>query len=152
MLFPASVVLVIAAQWGWPLAGEPRPVRPFTPPPERWLSGHRGVDLPAAAGQEVMAAGDGVVTVARRVAGRGVVTVAHAGGLRTTYLPVDASVAEGQRVRKGDVLGTVSGPDEHCPQTCLHWGLLSGNLYLDPLHLLGLGQVRLLPNHEPSGT
>lgn len=99
-----------------------------------------------------MAAGDGVVTVARRVAGRGVVTVAHAGGLRTTYLPVDASVAEGQRVRKGDVLGTVSGPDEHCPQTCLHWGLLSGNLYLDPLHLLGLGQVRLLPNHEPSGT
>ncbi len=77
-------------------------------------------------------------------------TVAHANGLRTTYLPVAATVAEGQRVRMGEVLGTVSGPDGHCAQTCLHWGLLSGDLYLDPLHLLGLGQVRLLPTKTES--
>ncbi|WP_197038884.1 M23 family metallopeptidase [Herbidospora cretacea] len=146
MWFPASMALVIATQWGWPLAGEPRPVRLFTPPPERWLSGHRGVDLPAAAGQQVLAAGEGVVTVAREVAGRGVVTVRHADGLRTTYLPVDATVTEGQRVRTGEVLGTVGRPDGHCPATCLHWGLVSGDLYLDPLLLMGLGQVRLLPN------
>lgn len=128
--------------------GEPRPSRLFTPPPERWLSGHRGVDLPATAGQEVLAAGEGVVTVARKVAGRGVVTVAHANGLRTTYLPVDAAVTEGQPVRTGEVLGTVGGADGHCPATCLHWGLLSGGLYLDPLLLMGLGQVRLLPTGE----
>jgi hypothetical protein len=29
---------------------------------------------------------------------------------------------------------------------CLHWGLRSGALYLDPLILLGLGPVRLLPD------
>jgi len=28
---------------------------------------------------------------------------------------------------------------------CLHWGLLQGDVYLDPLALLGLGRVRLLP-------
>ncbi|WP_198169489.1 M23 family metallopeptidase [Herbidospora daliensis] len=145
MFFPASMALVLAAQWGWPLAGEPRPVRYFAPPAERWLSGHRGVDLPAVPGQEVLASGEGVVTVARRVAGRGVVTVTHPNGLRTTYLPVDALVSEGRRVRAGEVLGTVGGPDGHCPAVCLHWGLVSGDLYLDPLLLMGLGQVRLLP-------
>nr|WP_245653040.1 M23 family metallopeptidase [Herbidospora sakaeratensis] len=142
------MALVIAAQWGWPLAGASRPVRVFAPPAERWLSGHRGVDLPAVTGQEVLAAGEGVVTVARRVAGRGVVTVTHANGLRTTYLPVDALVTEGRRVRAGEVLGTVGGAEGHCPATCLHWGLVSGELYLDPLLLLGLGQVRLLPLPE----
>jgi hypothetical protein len=33
-----------------------------------------------------------------------------------------------------------------CPvAACLHWGLRRGADYLDPLALLGLGPVRLLP-------
>jgi hypothetical protein len=36
--------------------------------------------------------------------------------------------------------------DGHCfPATCLHWGLIVGETYVDPLTLVGGGPVRLLP-------
>src|SRR3954468_3215546 len=82
--------------WQWPLAGGPTVVRPFAPPAARYGAGHRGVDLAAAAGTPVPAAGAGVVGYAGLLAGRGVVTVVH-GSLRTTYEPVAALVRTGQR-------------------------------------------------------
>ncbi|MEV7808568.1 M23 family metallopeptidase [Microbispora sp. NPDC088329] len=132
--------------WRWPLSGPARPIRPFDPPEQRWLAGHRGVDLSARPGEEVLAVGPGIVGLAKRVAGRGVVTISHSGGLRTTYLPVRALVRPGDVVAAGAVIGTVeedTGP--HCAVSCLHWGLLRGPVYLDPLLLFGRGQVRLLP-------
>ncbi|GIH72693.1 hypothetical protein Mth01_49460 [Sphaerimonospora thailandensis] len=119
--------------------------RGFDPPALPWLAGHRGVDLAAGAGEEIYAAGSGVVEYAGRVAGRGVVAVAHVNGLRTTYLPVLASVRPGQSVAAGDVIGVIEDVSGHCRITCLHWGLLRGRSYLDPLLLFGLGRVRLLP-------
>jgi hypothetical protein len=71
-------------------------VRRFDPPPRPWLPGHRGVDLAADPGAPVYAAGPGVVRFAGEVAGRGVVSVDHAGGLRTTYEPVTPAVTEGR--------------------------------------------------------
>ncbi|GAA0409630.1 hypothetical protein GCM10009530_72550 [Microbispora corallina] len=91
------------------------------------------------------AVGSGIVLHAERVAGRGVVTVAHPDGLRTTYLPVRASVRPGDSVAAGDVIGVMEDWTGHCPMSCLHLGLLRGDLYLDPLLLFGTGQVRLLP-------
>ncbi|BBH64350.1 peptidase M23 [Actinoplanes sp. OR16] len=129
----------------WPMAS-PHVLRRFDPPPERWLSGHRGVDLAARPSAGVRAAGAGTVVFAGRVAGRGVVSVAHAGGLRTTYEPVAASVSRGDRVVAGEPLGTIEIGHAGCPEpVCLHWGLRRGDDYLDPLALLGLGRVRLLP-------
>jgi murein DD-endopeptidase MepM/ murein hydrolase activator NlpD len=94
----------------------------------------------------VRAAGDGVVVFAGMVAGRPVVSVDHAGGLRTTYEPVDAVVGAGQPVARGAVLGTLAGGHAGCPvAACLHWGLRRGEVYLDPLSLLGAPEVRLLP-------
>jgi murein DD-endopeptidase MepM/ murein hydrolase activator NlpD len=94
----------------------------------------------------VHAAGAGTVVYAGRIAGRGVVSVAHPGGLRTTYEPVTATVAVGEIVPAGGVLGQLEPGHPGCPETaCLHWGLRRGDLYLDPLALLGLGRVRLLP-------
>src|SRR5688572_15884972 len=46
-----------AAPYRWPLDGTPTVVRRFEPPPGRWLPGHRGVDLAAAPGATVYAAG-----------------------------------------------------------------------------------------------
>lgn len=122
-------------------------VAPFDPPERRWLPGHRGVDLAAGAGQEVRAAGSGTVTWAGPLAGRGVVVVAHEGGLRTTYEPVDAVVVEGEHVEAGEVIGTVGDGDVHCGQDprCLHWGLRRGEDYLDPWRLLHPGRPVLLP-------
>jgi murein DD-endopeptidase MepM/ murein hydrolase activator NlpD len=129
----------------WPIVPG-RPVRRFDPPPHPWLPGHRGVDLAAAPSTVVRAAGAGTVIFAGELAGRGVVSVAHAGGLRTTYEPVTASVRAGDAVAAGDELGTLQGGHPGCPESaCLHWGLRRGDRYLDPLALLGLGRVRLLP-------
>ncbi|HEX6075072.1 MAG TPA: M23 family metallopeptidase [Micromonosporaceae bacterium] len=132
--------------YGWPLAGTPLVTRPFDPPPERWRSGHRGVDLAGRPGLTVRAAGAGVVHFAGWLAGRGVVSIQHTDGLRTTYEPVEPLVAVGDRVRAGDVIGRLTAGHPGCTGlACLHWGLRQGIDYLDPLSLLGLGRVRLLP-------
>ncbi len=135
-----------AATWRWPLRGTPRVVRGFEPPPQRWLPGHRGVDLAAIPGDAVVAAGAGTVTFAGPLAGRGVVTVTH-GELRTTYEPVTATVHVGERVDAGEQIGTLASGASHCGgyPSCLHWGLLRGQTYLDPLALLGLTHPILLP-------
>jgi len=130
----------------WPLPGEPPVVRRFDPPPQPWLPGHRGVDLAAGAGTPVLSAGDGVVTFAGAVAGRPVVTVGHANGLRTTYEPVHPVVEVGTPVLAGVPIGRLRAGHPGCAApACLHWGLRRGDTYLDPLALLGRGPVRLLP-------
>jgi murein DD-endopeptidase MepM/ murein hydrolase activator NlpD len=133
----------LADRWVLPIAGS-SVVRGFDPPSQPWLAGHRGVDLAAPAGATVHAAGRGVVTYAGMLAGRGVVAVSH-GELRTTYEPVTASVTVGEHVDVGEPIGTLATTGGHClPTACLHWGLLQGETYLDPMELLG-GRVRLLP-------
>ncbi|GIG86551.1 hypothetical protein Pen02_14870 [Plantactinospora endophytica] len=141
-------VAPVRGDFRWPLDGAPRVVRRFDPPPQPWLAGHRGVDLAAPAGATVRAAGPGVVYFAGSVAGRPLVSVAHANGLRTTYEPVRPGLAAGDPVRPGDPLGVLLSGHPGCAaagSACLHWGLRRGDEYLDPLLLLGLGRVRLLP-------
>ncbi len=134
-------------QGRWPLSAAPQVLRGFDPPASRYGAGHRGVDLAAAQSTPVLAAADGTVAFAGLVAGRGVVTVDH-GSVRTTYEPVSAQVAVGQRVRAGTPLGVLSG-GSHCARSCLHWGLRAGDDYLNPLLLLNAGgQVRLVPAAE----
>jgi murein DD-endopeptidase MepM/ murein hydrolase activator NlpD len=130
----------------WPLDPRPAVVRGFDPPDVRWGSGHRGVDLAGRVGQPVHAALAGTVAFAGRVAGRGVVVVDH-GATRTTYQPVVASVSRGDVVGRGEVIGTLAWFGTHClPAACLHWGLVRGETYLDPLSLIGGPRpVRLLP-------
>ncbi|GGL15556.1 hypothetical protein Sme01_70500 [Sphaerisporangium melleum] len=136
------------ARWRLPLDERSRVLRRFAPPPRPWLPGHRGVDLAATPGGRVRAAGAGIVGYAGPLAGRGVVMIVH-GGLRTTYLPVRPKVRRGQTVTRGQVIGTVERTAGHCPISCLHWGLIGRKGYLDPLLLVALGQVRLLP-HWPT--
>ena len=134
------------ALWALPLAGTPEVTRPFAPPPTPYAAGHRGVDLAAAPGVPVLAAGAGTVVFAGAVAGRPVVSVDHPGGLRTTYEPVAPTVAAGQVVALGTPLGALATGHAGCPAAaCLHWGLRRGEVYLDPLSLLRPPRVRLLP-------
>jgi murein DD-endopeptidase MepM/ murein hydrolase activator NlpD len=129
----------------WPLRPEPAVVRGFDPPLSPYGPGHRGVDLLSHPGQQVRAALAGTVTYAGLLAGRGVVVVSH-GPTRTTYEPVAATVAVGQPLGRGDPVGTLGLSGSHCfPRACLHWGWIAGDTYLDPLRLVGLGPVRLLP-------
>ncbi|WP_420120314.1 peptidoglycan DD-metalloendopeptidase family protein, partial [Nakamurella sp.] len=88
---------------GFVLPVPPPPVVlvPFDPPPDRYAAGHRGVDLAAPVGTVVTAAGPGRVVFAGTVVDRGVVSVEHEGGLRTTYEPVTATVPAGTVVAAG---------------------------------------------------
>ena len=120
-------------------------VHDFDPPPRPWLAGNRGIDLAGTPGERVYAAGRGVVSFAGPIAHIGVVSVTS-GALRTTYEPLQVAVHVGQPVTRRTVLGRLTVAGSHClPEACLHWGLLRGSLYLDPLAVLGLEQVRLLP-------
>lgn len=133
-------------QWQWPLDPPHQVVRGFDPPESPYGPGHRGVDLASTPHAAVRAAGAGRVGFAGMLAGRGVVTVLHAGGLKTTYEPVAAAVSAGDRVQRGDLLGHLQAGHPGCPvAACLHWGLRRGDTYLDPLSLVGAGRVRLLP-------
>ncbi|MGB0099328.1 MAG: M23 family metallopeptidase [Nocardioides sp.] len=129
----------------WPLVPEPEVVHGFDPPADPWGAGHRGVDLIGSPGQPVRAALPGRVSWAGSLAGRGVVVVDH-GATRTTYEPVGPSVEVGTSVAAGDRIGRLQSVGSHCwPRSCLHWGWLEGETYLDPLRLVGAGSVRLLP-------
>lgn len=110
----------------------------------RYSAGHRGVDVSASPGEPVHASADGTVFFAGMVAGRPVLSVDHGGGIRTTYIPVAATVRTGEGVRAGQVLGTV-GTDDHCASQCLHWGLTNGVDHFDPLASMGSPTIRLLP-------
>jgi murein DD-endopeptidase MepM/ murein hydrolase activator NlpD len=129
----------------WPLRPAPEVVRGFDPPSSPWGAGHRGVDLAGRPAQRVHPALPGTVSFVGSIAGRGVVTVDH-GTTRTTYEPVTATVEVGTAVTPRDTVGRLAFPGSHCaPRTCLHWGWIEGETYLDPLRLVGAGPVRLLP-------
>jgi murein DD-endopeptidase MepM/ murein hydrolase activator NlpD len=70
----------------------------FDAPSPNWHRGHRGVDLAGESGQPVYAAAAGTVVFAGELAGRSLVSIAHPGGLRTSYEPVQPSVRVGQLV------------------------------------------------------
>ena len=132
--------------WAWPLTPQPELARGFDLPDRPWLPGHRGVDLRASVGQPVLAPTTGQVTFSGFLAGRGVVVVTHPNGLRSTFEPVEAGLAVGQGVRRGQRVAQVSGVAGHCaPGVCLHWGVLRDRTYLDPLSFLGRRPVVLLP-------
>ena len=134
----AAADLQPGAGWSWPLAPRPPVAAPFDEPDGPYAPGHRGVDLLAPAGSPVLAASEGTVAFAGRVAGRGVVSVDHPDGLRTTYEPVAARVSRGDRVTRASVLGVLEPAPSHCGAlACLHWGVRRGETYLDPLTLVG---------------
>lgn len=134
----------------WPLRPRPTVARTFDAPSPNWQRGHRGVDLVAVAGQPVYAAAAGIVVFAGRLVDRPVVSIAHPGGLRTSYEPVDAAIRAGQRVAAGSPIGTVEAGHAGCPApACLHWGAMWGRAanadYVDPLGLVVTTPIRLKP-------
>jgi murein DD-endopeptidase MepM/ murein hydrolase activator NlpD len=131
----------------WPAVVRAR----FRPPAHPYGPGHRGVDLAGRPGQPVFAARGGTVVFAGPVGGRGVVSVQHDDGLRTTYAPVRPVVAAGASVAGGQLIGRLEPGLTGCPDpACLHWGVRRGPVeYVDPLVLLQPPRLRLLPVPNP---
>lgn len=152
-----SLALVCAApaqaddkRLDWPLRPRPAVTRGFDAPTPNWNRGHRGVDLASAPGQPVYAAGNATVVFAGLLAGRPVVSLAHPGGLHTSYEPVRARVGVGQSVTAATVIGElVAGHPDCSTAACLHWGAMWGSAsaasYVDPLGLVQSTPIRLKP-------
>ena len=138
---------MLATSYVDPASGKPNParvLRGFEAPEQKWSPGHRGVDMALAVGSPVVAAEDGVVAFVGTVAGKPVVSITHADGVRTTYQPVHGAVKQGQEVREGQVIGRLGNPVDGYPG--LHWGaLIAKDTYIDPLTLLDMPVIRLKP-------
>ncbi|WNG89515.1 M23 family metallopeptidase [Mycobacterium sp. ITM-2016-00317] len=149
-VLPVAPAAADDGRLGWPMRPRPAVVRMFDAPTPKWQRGHRGVDLAGVAGQPVHATAPGTVVFAGLLAGRPVVSIAHPGGLRTSYEPVDPAVRQGQVVAAGTTLGALTAGHPGCPvSACLHWGAMWGPAsradYVDPLGLVATTPVRLKP-------
>lgn len=154
LLTVAAPAAADAVRLSWPLRPAPAVVRAFDPPSPNWLRGHRGVDLAGAVDQPVYAAGPATVVFAGVLAGRPVVSLAHPGGLHTSYEPVRALVRAGQVVDARTPIGRLQPGHTGCPvPACLHWGAMWGPAsradYVDPLGLLATTRIRLKPLAAP---
>jgi murein DD-endopeptidase MepM/ murein hydrolase activator NlpD len=128
----------------WPVAPPRAVVRPYLAPPTPYAAGHRGIDLRAAAGADVLAPDDGVVHFAGMVVDRPVLSISHSGGVLSSFEPVSTSLLAGDAVRRGDAIGTVL--PGHCTTPCVHLGARVGGEYVNPLVFLGgVGWSVLLP-------
>ena len=146
---PAPAPAPAARSWAWPLAPRPAVLRTFDPPEKPWLSGHRGVDLQAAAdGGPVTSPESGTVSFVGVVVDRPVITVDHGNGLRSSFEPVRSGLKKGATVAKGDVLGALM--TGHCGAApCVHWGVRRGEDYVNPLgFVMDLRPSILLPLRE----
>jgi murein DD-endopeptidase MepM/ murein hydrolase activator NlpD len=110
-------------------------IDPFRPPAGPYGPGNRGLEYATVAGAPAVAIGAGVVVFAGPVAGRGVVSVVHPDGLRSSLTGLVAIlVRPGQVVGPGTIVGTTG--------TRLHLGVRSGDRYIDPAQLFGPGRPR----------
>lgn len=131
-------------RWSWPVH-PPRIVQAYRAPAHAYGPGHRGIDLAAEVGAEVLAPDDGVVAFAGTVVDRPIVTIDHGGGLTSTLEPVAPRMPAGAVVRRGDPVGTVS-TGGHTAPGALHLGARRDDVYLNPLQLLGeVPRAVLLP-------
>ncbi len=98
------------------------------------MRAHKGIDLPATTGTPIHASADGIVGKADWFGGYGLfVELDHGGNMETRYGHMSRiAVAEGQRVRKGDVIGYV-GSTGRSTGAHLHYEVRIGGEAVNPV-------------------
>lgn len=96
---------------------------------------HNGIDLTAPRGTKIYAAGNGVVTRADYAGGYGnCVRINHGYGYQTRYAHMHTmTVRPGQKVKRGDVIGTV-GSTGLSTSPHLHYEVLINGKYVNPVN------------------
>lgn len=100
-------------------------------------SNHKGIDIGAAYGADIVAAADGTVTFAGYSRGNGnYVMISHGGGLYTVYCHASSlTVSKGQTVKAGDVVAKV-GSTGISTANHLHFGVALNGSYVSPWNYL----------------
>ena len=106
---------------------------PRTSPTNGASSNHKGIDIGAAYGADIVAADGGTVLVATySSSGGNYVIIDHGGGLRTVYMrPSSLTVSAGQTVSKGQVIAKV-GSTGISTGNHLHFGVTLNGVYVSP--------------------
>lgn len=101
-------------------------------------SNHKGIDIGASAGEDIIAAADGTVTAASYSSAAGnYVMIDHGGGLYTVYMHASSLlVSPGQTVSAGDVIAKV-GSTGISTGSHLHFGVSLNGSYVSPWSYLG---------------
>ena len=101
-------------------------------------SNHKGIDIGASAGADIIAAADGTVTAASYSSAAGnYVMIDHGGGLSTVYMHASSLlVSPGQTVSAGDVIAKV-GSTGISTGSHLHFGVSLNGSYVSPWSYLG---------------
>lgn len=132
--------------WNWPVTGAHALARSYVAPTGPYAAGHRGIDIRAPAGAPVLAPDDGVVHFAGFVVDRPVLSIEHDDGVLSSFEPVQTDLVAGDRVTRGEVIGTLL--PGHCASPCLHLGARVDGEYVNPLLFLGgVGWSVLYPSH-----
>ena len=123
--------------WLWPVAGPRTVIEPFRTPAHDYGPGHRGMDVTAAPGADVLSPAAGVVAFRGTVADRPLITIDHGDGYISTLEPVSSDLAAGDAVLAGDVVGALVSGGHAAPGT-LHVGVRIDKRYVNPRGLFGL--------------
>ena len=101
-------------------------------------SNHKGIDIGASAGADIIAVADGTVTAASYSSAAGnYVMIDHGGGLYTVYMHASSLlVSPGQTVSAGDVTAKV-GSTGISTGSHLHFGVSLNGSYVSPWSYLG---------------
>jgi len=95
---------------------------------------HPGLDYRARMGNPVVSTAEGVVSLARRNGGFGLmIEVSHENGFATRYAHLSKIlVTRGQKVKRGEIIGLV-GNTGHSTGSHLHYEVLFRKVHRDPL-------------------
>jgi len=130
--------------WVWPVQVA-RIAAPYAAPAHAYGPGHRGVDLEPRGDAHVRSPADGVVAFSGTIAGRGILTIDHGGGLLTTLEPIASELHPGDGVSRGAEVGEIA-LGGHAPAGTIHFGVRLNGEYVNPLLLLGgVSRAILLP-------
>ena len=151
LLLPATAAG--SGDWTWPVRGDV--LTPFRNGSDPYAAGqHRGIDIAAPAGADVVAAVAGTVRHAGVAGDSGLTVSVRAGDHDVSYLHLSAvSVKEGQTVAAGTRLGAVGTSGRRSTAAPhLHFGVRRAgdrHAYLDPLDFLA--PVPAGPREAPRG-
>lgn len=125
----------------WPCPSSTRVTSDYgtrVPPMSGASSNHKGIDIGASAGADIIAAADGTVTAASYSSAAGnYVMIDHGGGLYTVYMHASSLlVSPGQTVSAGDVIAKV-GSTGISTGSHLHFGVSLNGSYVSPWSYLG---------------
>lgn len=102
-------------------------------PTEGASSNHKGIDISAGTGADIVAAADGEVVISTYSYSAGnYIMIDHGGGVSTVYMHCSSLIAKvGDKVSKGQVIAKV-GSTGYSTGSHLHFGIRSGGAYVDP--------------------